>query len=377
MTELNRRHFLGATGTLVAGHVLTSPMSSPAAAAGPGEKVNVGVIGIGSRGSVLLKTLLTIPGVAVRALCDIDAGHLDRAVKEVVSAGQDKPDATDEWKRLLEMKGIDAVVSALPCDLHAANYLDVLAAGKDLYGEKPMCLTPGDCDKVVAAAGKSKQIVQIGHQRRADPRFIETMSQIREGELGEMVEGRILWSNSWGPLLGWFGRRERSGDWIVEQAVHNWDVMNWACQGLPVRAAALGRDDLFRSLQSDRNVHDYYSGVVEYPNGVIVNIIHSWVAPTKFNEEYTRIIGTKGGVDFNSGLFSYRPDQKRADRVGHSHPGVVDNTKLALEAFVDCVHSRKPPFCRVEHGRDAVLACLLVREAVDSKRVATMKELVA
>ncbi len=375
MAELDRRGFLNATGALVAGHVLVAP--SQGAAVAPSEMIGVGIVGVGNRGSTLLKTLLAIPGVSLRAVCDNDPAHLERALKTVEAAGQPRPEGTADWKALLELKGIDAVVSALPCDLHAAHYLEVLDAGKDLYGEKPMCLTPADCDKVVAKANDSKQIVQIGHQRRADPRFLETMKQIRDGELGELVEGRILWSNSWGPLLGWFGRRERSGDWVVEQAVHNWDVMNWACQGLPVRAVALGRDDLFRPLQSDRNVHDYYSGVVEYPNGVIVNIVHSWVAPTKFNEEYTRLVGTKGGVDFNAGIFSYRPDQKRDDRVGHSHPGAVDNTKLALQAFVDSVRSRKAPVCRVEHGRDAVLACLLVREALDSKRVATMKELLA
>ena len=49
----------------------------------------------------------------------------------------------------------------------------------------------------------------------------------------------------------------------------------------------------------------------------------------KFNEEYTRLVGTKGGIDFNTGVFSYRPDMKKADRVGHSYAGVVDNTKLA------------------------------------------------
>ncbi len=109
----------------------------------------------------------------------------------------------------------------------------------------------------------------------------------------------------------------------------------------------------------------------------MVNILHSWVAPTKFNEEYTRLVGTKGGIDFNTGVFSYRPDLKKPDRVGHSHAGVVDNTKLALDAFFDSVRNRKPTVCRVEHGRDAVLACLLVREALDGKRVATMKELLA
>ena len=79
-------------------------------------------------------------------------------------------------------------------------------------------------------------------------------------------------------------------------------------------ALALGRNDLFRDLQPERDVHDYYAGLVEYPGGIFVNIIHSWVAPNKFNEEYTRLIGTKGGIDFNSGTFSYRPDQKKPDR---------------------------------------------------------------
>ena len=96
--------------------------------------------------------------------------------------------------------------------------------------------------------------------------------------------------------------------------MHNWDVLNWAVNAPPVRAMAMGRNDLFRDRQPDRDVHDYYSGVVEYPGNVFVNIIHSWVAPTKFNEEYTRLIGTKGGVDFNSGTFSYRPDQKKPDQ---------------------------------------------------------------
>ena len=124
-----------------------------------------------------------------------------------------------------------------------------------------------------------------------------------------------MWSNAWGPLYGWFGQRERSGDWMVEQAVHNWDVMNWANQSLPVRAVGLGRKGLYAKKQADRSVTDYYSALVEYGNGVIVNIIHSWVAPGQdgaynkaFNDEYTRLIGVDAGIDFNTGTFSYRKE---------------------------------------------------------------------
>jgi myo-inositol 2-dehydrogenase/D-chiro-inositol 1-dehydrogenase len=372
MKRIPRRTFLGATAAALG--------AAPALAAtagttrGPGDTLGIGLIGVGNRGSALLKNLLQIPGVSIRVVCDIDPQHLERGLKAVESAGQKRPVGSTDgtWKELLASDGVDAVVSAIPCDLHAACYLDVLAAGKDLYGEKPMCLKRADLDAVVKAARASKQIVQIGHQRRADPHFIEPIRAVHEGEIGELVEGRILWSNSWGPLYGWFGERKRSGDWIVEQAVHNWDVLNWAVNAIPVRAMAMGRNDLFRDHQPNRDVHDYYSGVVEYPGNVFVNIIHSWTAPTKFNEEYTRLIGTKGGVDFNSGTFSYRPDLKKPDQKRGGPE--TNNTLLALEAFVNSVRTRSEPVCTVEQGRAAVLTCLLVRASVDARAAVTIDQ---
>ena len=369
MKSMPRRTFLGATAGALAASSLRA-----AGARGPNETLGIGLIGVGNRGSVLLKNLLQIPGVEVRAICDIDPERLENGAKVVEGAGQRRPKLTTDgsWKEILAADGLDAIVSAIPCDLHARCYLDAIAAGKDLYGEKPMCLSRADLDAVAKAARESKQIVQIGHQRRADPHFIEPIAAVHRGEIGDLVEGRILWSNSWGPLYGWFGQRKRSGDWIVEQAVHNWDVINWAVDAAPVRAMAMGRDDLFRDRQPDRDVHDYYSGVVEYPGNVFVNIIHSWVAPGKFNEEFTRLIGAKGGVDFNSGTFSYRPESKKPDQqLGGPE---TNNTLLSLRAFVNSVKTRSEPVCTVEHGRAAVLACLLVRASVDAKAAITMDQ---
>jgi predicted dehydrogenase len=374
MSRVNRRNFLAsaAVATAAASHL----------SGADGDQLRVGFIGVGSRGSTLLKNFLDAKLGTVVAVCDIKDEHARRAAKSVTDAGQKEPKLIPDWKKLLEEKDVNVVVSALPCDLHAACYLDVIAAGKDLYGEKPMCLTPQDCDRVVKAANASKLIVQIGFQRRADPRFIEPMKLIHEGELGDLVEGRIMWSNSWGPLGDWFGKRARSGDWMVEQACHNWDVMNWANKGLPVRAMGLGRTGLFKGFQADRDVHDYYSAIVEYENGVIVNILHSWVAPgqngkftKEFNDEYTRLNGVKAGIDFNSGVIAYRKELNIPDKVGHSAKGAINNTRLGLEAFAQSVKDRKPPVATVEHGRDAVLACLLVREAVYQKKPITMKEL--
>ena len=349
---------------------------------GKSETIGVGFIGIGGRGMGLLRSLLEVPGVEVTAVCDASAERCDQATKILTEAGRKAPATTAQWEKLLERNDVEAIVSALPCNLHKACYLDVIAAGKDLYAEKPMCLSVRDCDAVVEAANNSKQIVQVGFQRRADPRFIETMGQVHGGELGTLVEGRIMWSNAWGPLYGWFGKRDSSGDWMVEQAVHNWDVMNWANQSLPVRAMGLGRAGLYQENQPDRDVTDFYTAIVEYANGVIINILHSWVAPGQsgafnraFNDEYTRLVGTDAGIDFNTGTFSYRRELNKPDRVGHSHTGQIDSTVLALQEFANSVRTRKPPVSTAEQGRDAVLACLLVREAVYRQGVITMEEL--
>ena len=108
---------------------------------------------MGNRGTALLRSFLDAKLGDVVAVCDILPEHAKRAATLITGTGQKEPALIDDWKKLLEVKDVQAVVAALPCDLHAACYLDVIAAEKDLYGEKPMCLTPTDCDKVVKAAG--------------------------------------------------------------------------------------------------------------------------------------------------------------------------------------------------------------------------------
>jgi predicted dehydrogenase len=369
---MRRRTFLAATAAASAAPLLAAEADAPVA---------LGFVGVGNRGHSLLTNALKLPGVTVAAVCDTDPKMLERAVKTVADSGRPKPFATADWKELLDRKDVAAVVSALPIDLHARNYAETIAAGKDLYGEKPLALTLAECDRVAAAAGRSDRVVQIGFQRRANPFFVESMKAVHAGELGELVEGRIAWSNAWGPLGGWFGKKERSGDWMLEQACHNWDVLNWALKSVPVRAMGMGRAGLFTQFQPDRTVTDYYAAVVEYPNGVIVNIVHSWVVPGQqgkynpaFNFEYTQLVGTTAGIDFNSGTLSYRKELNKPDRKVAGKFEYNEATQQALAAFLNSVRTRTPPVASVQHGRDAAAASLLVRAAVDGRRVVTLDE---
>jgi predicted dehydrogenase len=363
---MQRRVFLG-----------TAAAAGVSVAQSINEKIGVAFIGVGNRGSALLTDTLGIDRADIRVICDIDDARAAAATSAITSAGRKEPEIVKEWRSVLQRKDVQAVVSALPVNLHARNYLDVIAAGKDLYAEKPMALTPAECDAIVKAAKASKSIVQVGFQRRADPRVVETIEQVHSGALGRLIEGRVLWSigQTWGPRLGDFGKRAISGDWMVEQAVHNWDVLNWANKGLPVSSYGIGNNTLFRDLQPDRDVHDYYSAVVQYGNGVIASIVHSWIAGPKFHDEYTRLAGTDGMVDFNTGVISFHHLRKKPDWQSPSFKRNINNTRLALEAFLESVRTRKPPVANVDHGRDAVLACLLVRESVYKRAELKMNQI--
>jgi len=116
----------------------------------------------------------------------------------------------------------------------------------------------------------------------------------------------------------------------------------------------------------------------------VVNIIHSWVVSDRFNEEFTRLIGIRGGIDFNAGVINYREDKWLFEKRTKQKPdrkvtvdNKVDSSYLALEAFFKSVKDRSKPIATVENGRDAVLCCLLMREAVYTRQIATMEKLKA
>ena len=216
---------------------------------------------------------------------------------------------------------------------------------------------------------------------------MQAVKEIHDGDIGSLVEGRIQWSNTYGPMGGWYGLQKESGDWMLEQACHNWDVMNWVNRCRPVVAMGLGRNDLFRdspvladglrnvwAKQPERDVHDYYSATVQYENGMLVNILHSWISPELLSGEFTRVVGTRGGVDFNTGMFSYRLQLKKAKR---QLPASGDRDLAAMLAFLSSVRTRKAPPVNAQDAREAALTSILVREAVHQKRAYTMKELLS
>ncbi len=372
--QLNRRRFLGCSAA--AGLALAQGQVGEAAT---GRPVRLGLVGLGNRGTNLLRAALELPDVRVVALADLEPRHRLRGQGITEKASGQRPEAFEYHEAILDRADVDAVLVALPCDLHAAAYEAALRSGKHLYAEKPLALSRSECDRLIELAGECPDLAfHVGFQRRSNPRFREGVERIRRGEIGLPLECRASWSSSNGPVSGhggWLGRRERSGDWMVEQAVHIWDLLLWIKGVPPIRAFGGGRTGVFAAVQPDRDVTDWYSVQLEWADGFRASFVHSWIDPADdaFTGISQRVVGTAGGLDLGSGVITYR-DRSRPREV--LHPGNQPETRLALENFVDAVRSERPtaPPVTLAEARDALLVGLLVRKAVDERRVVVWEE---
>ncbi len=340
------------------------------------------MIGLGNRGTALLRTLLEVPGAKVAAVCDPEPKHVRRAQGIVDKAHGQRPDCSDDPCRVFDRRDIDAVVIALPCDLHDRVYRDAISAAKHLYAEKPLGITLAGCDSLIALAASAAGLtVHVGFQRRSNARFKGGVELIRQGELGPLVEARATWTSSNGPMNGhggWLGRRDRSGDWMVEQGVHIWDVLQWLKGELPVRASGWGRQALFTRIDPLRDVTDHYAVELEWADGFHASFVQSWIAPADdgFTGSSFRVMGEDAGFDFATGALTYR-DRNRSRRA--IHPGAQPDTRNALEAFLSAVRSggATPPPISLAEARAATQIGLLVRKAVDLGRRVSLEEISA
>ena len=216
---------------------------------------------------------------------------------------------------------------------------------------------------------------------RTCPDFMMVSELIRRGELGQ---GRLIelcvrtWTSSNGPVSGhrgWMGRRARSGDWMVEQAVHVWDVLQWFTGELPIRASGWGRRGLFAATDPSRDVTDHYAVELEWANGFHASFVQSWVAPADdaFTGSTLRVMGEAGGFDFVNGALTFRDRARPRQTI---QPGPQADSRMALEAFLAAVRSdsKIAPPISLSDARAATQIGLLVRKAVDLERVVGLDE---
>src|SRR6476646_4316398 len=174
----DRRKFLQNTGILMAGSTIISSLDNNAFAyfknrVMPSDQLNVGAIGINGMGWADLTAALKIPGVNVVALCDVDKNVLDKRMGELSKMNIDtsKIRTYNDYRKLLDNKDVDFVIIGTPDHWHALQKIHACEAGKDVYVEKPVGNSIGECEAMIRAQQRYNKAVQCGQWQRSQQHF--------------------------------------------------------------------------------------------------------------------------------------------------------------------------------------------------------------
>lgn len=199
-TDLSRREFIG-LGAAASAALVAPPRLLDARDwrwTRPAAPVRFGIIGVGMQGNGLLSTAIQLPDVECVAACDLyDGRHV--LAREITRA--DLP-VTRRYQDLLNNKGIDALIVAVPDHWHRPIVIDAVNAGKDVYCEKPMSHDPADGVAMVEAVKKTGRILQVGSQRVSSELCAKARELVAQGAIGELML-----------VEGWLGRNDPTGAW--------------------------------------------------------------------------------------------------------------------------------------------------------------------
>ncbi len=337
---MNRREFFGRTaGALTAMSVLAS-RPGQARPTPPSDQINVGVIGVGSRGQELMRVMLRVPGVRVSGLCDVYEPRFAQGRK---ITGQTTPIYQD-YRQLLEVRELDAVIVATPLSLHAEHVIAALENGRHVYGEKSLALTVQDCDRIVEAVKRTRKHFQIGLQYHYAPWYQEALRQIRAGKIGHVTQVYAYWhrNHSWRRpvldpkdlklerLINWRLYRAYSGGLLAELGSHHIHFANQVFDGIPESATGSGGIDFWKD---GREVHDNVQVVYRYPKGQ--TLFFSAITTNRLEGSQIRVFGTSGSAVLTEadGTFYYEPATTQSAALAETvlEHGVVTGASYRAE----------------------------------------------
>jgi len=277
MATISRRSFFqGAAAALSASRVM-----------GANDRINVGIIGIGGRGTAHLNSYVKIPECQVAALCDVNQPARERAQARLRSATSTQAKEYKTMRELFADKEIDAVSIATPNHWHALATIWACQAGKDVYVEKPASYNVHESWRMVEVARQTRRMVQIGSQSRSMPQMIRAMQLLREGVIGKVYMAKGLcfkrrksigktpeepappgldWSEFLGPApLRPYTKNRFAYNWhwfwdtgngdIGNQGIHQMDICRWGLGevGMPKSAVSTGGKYVYDDDQETPN----------------------------------------------------------------------------------------------------------------------------
>jgi predicted dehydrogenase len=346
-------------------------------AQGAGGRVATAMIGVGNRGSYVLKGIMEQPNAKVAALCDLKPARLDAAA---TAAAKDNPTTHTDWRKVLERKDVEAVFVATPPHLHSEMAISALQVGKHVYCEKPIGITPEQVGSLVAASQRSKQVFVAGQQMRSAAQLAQAVSRIREGVIGDVIMVKAQRHGSAdlphdGPSADWYFDVNKSGGYLIEMSVHNLDACNWAIGSRPARASGFGGIQFYKDDPPGRTIFDCGVLSYDYVNGAKMSFTQSVFHPSKMpgGGQYLHVFGTKGAIDLMGSTNMYPLGEGgEANALAQKGP---NDPHAHVRAFYDCITKRAKNPADIIVGATAALTAIMGHMAMTKQKTITWEEL--
>jgi predicted dehydrogenase len=339
------------------------------------SQLSVGLIGVGGRGSYDASIVHADPRARVTALCDLFDDQIASGIQRIKITG--KPAVYKDFEKLLG-SGVDAVIIATPPFEHPRMFQAAVASGKHVFCEKPMGVDLAGVKMAIAAGRKAspKQCISVGFQQRYGPEYLEGYKRLQEGQIGPLVNARAYWLGT-DPfhrkpypdpkvekLRNWFCYKDYSGDIIVEQDCHNFDVLHWFLGARPIRAVGMGGTKERTSME----ILDHLSLVFEFPGGINVNYEANQLRPPGFGRVGEEFTGTKGGLVTSRARMVHIKGTDNAEVMETKRDITIDE----IEGFLGRIVSGSVENV-AERSAISTLFAVLGRTAIYQKREATWK----
>jgi len=377
---MNRRSFLmGASGAMWA-------------QAAPSDQLNAGIIGSGGRGQFLMQRFARDAGVRWIAVCDVYEPNLEAGL----SMAKGKAKAYRRYQELLNDKNIDIVIIATPEHWHHQMVLDALAAGKDVYVEKPLCHTPEQGVELMHAARHSKQIVQVGMQRRSYPLYLKARDILAAGMLGNVrlvrtwwinnslkggpakkLEGPLDWEQWQGPaphhpmdlarFRNWRNYRDYAGGIVADQGAHIYDSIH-LIRGVGFPMAVNASAGKVHGTEGD--TPETVVVAAEYPEDFLGAFTINYAGmhyPGRL-DQLNQFDGDEARMDVGREYLSVYKQADPETPVMTATGSFDTATDAHIQNFLECVRTRKEPNAPVEKGFQAALVIHLANLSIETGR---------
>ncbi len=388
----SRRQFVGRSTMLAAGlpWLKGQAVASPERPRARVERAGIASIGMRYQGSVITEKARLYGDIV--AIADVD-----RHVREQARASfGSTPRIYENYRDMLENPSIDVVLIGAPDHWHTQMLLDAVAAGKDVYCEKPLTLTIDEGKILRDNVGKSTQVVQVGTWQRSDIRFRKAVEMVRQGRIGKLK--KVICNTDKNPTGGpfqtaevprhinwdlWQGQtpdvhymperchytfrwwQEYSGGKMTDWGAHHIDIAQWAIDSLPI---GIETEGTFPEVANGYNVPVNFSANITYANGVQMQVADHGRRGILFE-------GERGRIFVNRSVLSGAPvealqenpfprenfncyDNDNLQRPDRS--GKLDAIVNHMGNFFDCIDSRKMPISDLESQHRSVSTCHLV-----------------